>query len=150
MSVTPRSRAAWMVATLSCSSLSPYIPDMPMQPRATEKTSGPARSRWMRGTVLVWVMAELLLGNRLTRRYAQCRGPLEASARAAAWQEPELDCAKDAGPHPSEEEKPMVFRDRADAGRHLASKLLAYAGHARTLVLGLARGGVLVAEQVAQ
>jgi putative phosphoribosyl transferase len=43
-----------------------------------------------------------------------------------------------------------IFRDRIDAGRHLAAKLLPYVEGHRFVVLGLARGGVAVAEQVAQ
>lgn len=41
------------------------------------------------------------------------------------------------------------FRDRADAGRYLAERLKKYAG-ADTLVLGLPRGGVVVAFEVAR
>ena len=44
----------------------------------------------------------------------------------------------------------MLFRDRADAGQHLATQLTAYAGNPDVLVLGLPRGGVPVAFQVAQ
>ena len=40
----------------------------------------------------------------------------------------------------------MLFRDRADAGRHLLSKLGAYQDRPDVLVLGLPRGGVIVAE----
>jgi putative phosphoribosyl transferase len=42
-----------------------------------------------------------------------------------------------------------IFRDRIDAGRHLAARLLPYVEGHRLVVLGLARGGVAVAEQVA-
>jgi len=40
-SVTPASIAAWMVATLSASSVAPYIPDIPMQPSPKGNTEGP-------------------------------------------------------------------------------------------------------------
>jgi predicted phosphoribosyltransferase len=42
------------------------------------------------------------------------------------------------------------FRDRHDAGTQLAAKLLRYAGQPDTLVLGLPRGGVPVAYEVAR
>jgi putative phosphoribosyl transferase len=44
----------------------------------------------------------------------------------------------------------MRFRDRTDAGRLLAERLCAYAGRSDLLVLGLPRGGVPVAFEVAQ
>src|SRR3954452_9188888 len=43
----------------------------------------------------------------------------------------------------------MTFRDRADAGRRLATSLSHLAGAADVVVLGLARGGVPVAYEVA-
>ena len=43
-----------------------------------------------------------------------------------------------------------LFRDRADAGRQLAEKLLSYAGRDDAIVLALPRGGVPVAFEVAQ
>src|SRR5205085_10128129 len=46
--------------------------------------------------------------------------------------------------------RPDRFIDRADAGRQLAVHLNDYAGRADVLVLGLARGGVPVAFQVAR
>jgi erythromycin esterase-like protein/predicted phosphoribosyltransferase len=49
----------------------------------------------------------------------------------------------------SEAMKARPFRDRREAGRHLASKLAAYANRSDVLVLGLARGGVPVAYEVA-
>ncbi len=42
-----------------------------------------------------------------------------------------------------------LFRDRTDAARHLAAKLLPYAEGHRVVLLGLAPGGVPIAEQVA-
>jgi len=44
----------------------------------------------------------------------------------------------------------MQFKDRADAGRQLAKKLSKFAGRQDVLVLGLPRGGVPVAAEVAQ
>jgi putative phosphoribosyl transferase len=44
----------------------------------------------------------------------------------------------------------MLFRDRADAGRQLVSRLRAYAGRPDLLVLGLPRGGIPVAYEVAR
>jgi erythromycin esterase-like protein/predicted phosphoribosyltransferase len=46
--------------------------------------------------------------------------------------------------------KAMLFLDREDAGRQLASRLRDHAGRPDAIVLGLARGGVIVAEQVAR
>lgn len=43
-----------------------------------------------------------------------------------------------------------MFRDRTDAGHQLAKKLMAYANRRDVLVLGLPRGGVPVAFEVAQ
>jgi putative phosphoribosyl transferase len=44
----------------------------------------------------------------------------------------------------------MFFRDRFDAGRQLAQRLMDYAGHPDVLVLALPRGGVPVAFEVAR
>jgi predicted phosphoribosyltransferase len=44
----------------------------------------------------------------------------------------------------------MQFKDRADAGRQLASKLAKYAGREDVVVLALPRGGVPVAAEVAR
>ncbi len=43
----------------------------------------------------------------------------------------------------------MLFRDRTDAGQKLADKLSAYANRTDVVVLGIPRGGVVVASQVA-
>jgi len=44
----------------------------------------------------------------------------------------------------------MVFEDREDAGRRLAEQLMEYRGAADVRVLGLPRGGVVVAYEVAR
>jgi putative phosphoribosyl transferase len=44
----------------------------------------------------------------------------------------------------------MIFRDRTEAGKHLATKLLSYKNGSDVLVLALPRGGVPVAFEVAQ
>jgi putative phosphoribosyl transferase len=44
----------------------------------------------------------------------------------------------------------QIFQDRADAGRQLAEQLLSYARRDDVIVLGLPRGGVPVAFEVAQ
>jgi putative phosphoribosyl transferase len=44
----------------------------------------------------------------------------------------------------------MIFRDRTDAGKYLATKLLSYKDRQDALVLALPRGGVPVAFEVAQ
>lgn len=44
----------------------------------------------------------------------------------------------------------IFFRDRRDAGRQLADKLLVYKAHPQTILLGLARGGVVVAHEASQ
>jgi putative phosphoribosyl transferase len=45
---------------------------------------------------------------------------------------------------------PRPFRDRTEAGRLLAGKLAAYANRGDVIVLGLPRGGVPVAYEVAR
>jgi len=44
----------------------------------------------------------------------------------------------------------MIFKDRADAGKILAEKLLTHANQNDTIVIGLPRGGVIVAFEVAK
>ncbi|MEI9898444.1 MAG: phosphoribosyltransferase [Chthoniobacter sp.] len=45
---------------------------------------------------------------------------------------------------------PSLYRDRRDAGRQIAARLSGFAGRTDVLVLGLARGGVPVALEVAR
>ena len=44
----------------------------------------------------------------------------------------------------------MIFKDREDAGRQLAKRLSAYANRSEVIVLGIPRGGVPVAFEIAQ
>jgi len=44
----------------------------------------------------------------------------------------------------------MIFRDRTEAGKYLATKLLSYKDRQDVVVLALPRGGVPVAFEVAQ
>ena len=44
----------------------------------------------------------------------------------------------------------MIFQNRSDAGKQLAQKLLSYKAKKNAIVLGLARGGVLVAYEIAK
>ncbi len=44
----------------------------------------------------------------------------------------------------------MIFRDRTEAGKALAGRLAHYAGREETIVLGIPRGGITVAFEVAQ
>src|SRR6185369_12323827 len=44
----------------------------------------------------------------------------------------------------------MVFKDRKDAGKRLAGKLAQYGDRADVIVLGLPRGGVTVAYEIAK
>ena len=44
----------------------------------------------------------------------------------------------------------MIFKDREDAGRQLAKRLNAYANRDDVIVLGIPRGGVPVAFEIAQ
>lgn len=50
----------------------------------------------------------------------------------------------------SSETPSLYFADRYDAGRQLATKLISYAGRPDTIVLGLPRGGVPVAYEIAR
>ncbi len=43
----------------------------------------------------------------------------------------------------------MIFRDRLEAGERLAAELRRYRDHDRTVVLGIPRGGVVVAKAIA-
>jgi len=51
---------------------------------------------------------------------------------------------------PQRGRRTMLFRDRSDAGRQLASKLMRYANRDDVVVLALPRGGVPVGYEVAQ
>lgn len=44
----------------------------------------------------------------------------------------------------------MLFKDRYDAGRQLVPKLNAYKNHKDAVVIGLARGGVVTASEIAE
>src|SRR5579864_9486824 len=44
----------------------------------------------------------------------------------------------------------MMFRDRAEAGRALAARLMGFSGRGDVVVLALPRGGVMVGYEVAQ
>ncbi len=44
----------------------------------------------------------------------------------------------------------MLFQDRRDAGKQLAARLQSYKGRKDVIVLGLARGGMVIADEVAR
>lgn len=44
----------------------------------------------------------------------------------------------------------QIFENRVDAGRKLADALAAYSGHRDHIVIGLPRGGIIVAKEIAQ
>jgi putative phosphoribosyl transferase len=44
----------------------------------------------------------------------------------------------------------MIFRDRQEAGMQLSAKLMEYKGKSDVIVMGLARGGVVVAYEIAK
>lgn len=44
----------------------------------------------------------------------------------------------------------MIFQDRREAGQELAKKLVSYSQAPNTLILGLARGGLIVAAEIAK
>jgi putative phosphoribosyl transferase len=44
----------------------------------------------------------------------------------------------------------LIFKDRRDAGKKVAAKLSAYRAHPNTIVLGLARGGIVVAHAIGE
>ena len=44
----------------------------------------------------------------------------------------------------------MIFQDRHEAGKKVAQKLEEYAHKSNTIVLGLARGGVIIAYEVSR
>jgi predicted phosphoribosyltransferase len=44
----------------------------------------------------------------------------------------------------------MLFRDRIDAGHRLAARLMEYHGATETIVLGIPRGGIIVAQAMAE
>jgi putative phosphoribosyl transferase len=52
--------------------------------------------------------------------------------------------------HRDDDEAPTRFRDRRDAGRRLAARLLRYRERPRAVVLGLPRGGVVPAAEVSE
>jgi putative phosphoribosyl transferase len=45
--------------------------------------------------------------------------------------------------------RPMLFKDRRDAGQQLSAQLAQYKGQKDVIVLGLARGGMVVADEIA-
>ena len=44
----------------------------------------------------------------------------------------------------------MIFRDRTDAGRRLAAELSEFAGRSDAIILGIPRGGIAVAHEIAR
>ncbi len=98
---------------------------------------------------------QLILVPGATHLFEESGALEEVSRLATAWFErhftrPEKASTGQPWETPGRDEVRLPFHDRRDAGRALADSLRAYGGREDVLVLGLPRGGVPVADEVAR
>src|ERR1051325_9805195 len=92
------------------------------------------------------------MSSRMSAGSVEPTGAIAMTGEAARLSPEAEVCSSPLDPQPEiKRRRPFMalFRDRVDAGWRLAEKLMAFAGRNDVIVLGLPRGGVPLAEQVA-